>query len=177
MAPLRHNRGMRLLIAIAALAVLGASSAVASTRAAAPCRGTELTGSFQAVPNSAGAGNIVYTLRLHNASRATCFVTGIPGVQLLGKHGKPLPTHASPTFPGALTAILVTLAPGKSAKATARFSPDVPGSGEGHVGACERTSYRLRVTPNGGGTLIVGITPPTAVCEHGAMKFSALGFG
>jgi hypothetical protein len=33
------------------------------------------------------------------------------------------------------------------------------------------------VTPNGGGTLIAAITPPTAVCEHGAMKFAALGFG
>src|SRR5579863_4076348 len=84
----RHNREMRHLIAIAALAALGAASASASVQAAAPCTGSELTGSFQAVPNSAGAGNIVYTLRLRNASRATCFVTGVPGVQLLGKHGK-----------------------------------------------------------------------------------------
>ena len=167
---------MKLLVAIAALAALGASSASASRDIATPCKGGALTGSFRAVPGSAGAGNIVYALQLRNASHATCFVTGIPGVQLLDKHGKTLPTHALPSFPGALTAIMVSLAPGKSAKATARFSPDVPGPGEQVKGPCEPRAFKLRVSPSGGGSLVVPIAPATAVCEHGAMKFSALSF-
>jgi uncharacterized protein DUF4232 len=167
---------MRHLLLIAALAAFGASGASAMRGLPPPCEGADLSGSFSAVPGSAGAGNIVYALRLRNASHGICFVTGIPGVVLLDQHGKALPTQASPSFPGALAAIMVRLAPGKTAKATARFSPDVPGKGETVNGPCEATAYKLRVTPNGGGSLIAPLAPPTAVCEHGAMKFSALSF-
>jgi hypothetical protein len=167
---------MKHLLLIAALAMLGASGASATTGPPPPCEGQDLTGSFRVVPGSAGAGNIVYSLRLRNASHGICFVTGIPRVVLLDRHGTALPTQASPSFPGALTAIMVRLAPGKSAKATARFSPDVPGPGERVNGPCEPTAYKLRVSPTGGGSLIAPIAPPTAVCEHGAMTFSALGF-
>jgi hypothetical protein len=79
-----------------------------------------------------------------------------------------------PAHPGALTAVLVRLRLGATAKATARFSPDVPGPGEPVGKTCEPKAYRLRVTPNGGGTLTVPIQPPTPVCEHGGMSFSAL---
>jgi hypothetical protein len=163
-----------LIAALTGLAAVAASGAGASRDDLTPCKGADLTGSFGVSPGSAGAGNIVYVLRLRNASHAMCFVTGIPGVQLLGKQGKALPTHASPVFPGALAAVIVRLAPGKSASATARFSPDVPGVGEQHPGPCEAKAYRLRVSPNGGGTLIVPISPPTPVCERGGMKFKAL---
>ena len=78
-------------------------------------------------------------------------------------------------FPGALTAILVTLRPGQSTRATARFSPDVPGVGEQTVGRCEPVAYSFRVTGQGGGTTTVKILPPTSVCEHGRLLFSAYG--
>jgi hypothetical protein len=162
---------------MATIAAVGALGASAAPTATPPCKGANLTSSFTVVRNSAGAGNIVYTLRLWNKADTTCFVTGIPGVTLLGKYGKVLPTHASPVFPGALSAIMVTLAPGKSAKATARFSPDVPGPGEQTLGRCEPIAYKLRVAPSGGGTLIAPIEPATSVCEHGTMKFMALGPG
>src|SRR5712691_10129474 len=89
-----------------------------------PCTAGQLTGTFKAVRGSAGAGNIVYALRVKNTSTHTCFVTGIPGVTLLDVHGRTLPNHVRPSQPGALTAVLVTLAPGKTSSATARFSPD-----------------------------------------------------
>jgi hypothetical protein len=165
---------LRFLVISAALVALGASGAAASRAAISPCTGSDLSGSFRGVPNSAGAGNIVYALRLRNVSSSECFVTGIPGVTLLGRSGRKLPTHARPAFPGALTAVLVRLQPGATAKATARFSPDVPGPGEPVKNPCEPKAYRLRVTPNGGGTLTVPIQPPTPVCEHGSMSFSAL---
>jgi hypothetical protein len=137
-----------------------------------PCTGAQLSGTFKAVPNSEGAGNIVYALRVKNTSTHTCFVTGIPGVTLLDRRNHKLPTHARPAQPGALAAVLVTLAPGKSTKATARFSPDVPGVGEHTIGQCEPKSYWLRVTPNGGGTFKAPVQPPTPVCEHGGMSWS-----
>jgi Domain of unknown function (DUF4232) len=158
------------LIAALAFATGGPAATVA------PCRGAQLSGTFKVIPGSAGAGNIVYTLRLKNHSTATCFVSGLPKMQLLGRYGRALPTHVVPAFRGALTAVRVVLAPGKSAKATARFSPDVPGVGEPTTtGPCEKTSYKVRVTPPpGGGTLIAPVLPPTPVCEHGGMQVSAL---
>ena len=145
-----------------------------SAQMAPACAAAQLSGTFKEVPGSPGAGNIVYELRLKNVSRAHCHVTGIPGVTLLDRRGKKLPTHARPANPGALTAVLVDLAPGATATATARFSPDVPGPGETTTGRCEPVAYRLRVTPNGGGTLQAPISPPTSVCEHGGMSWSVL---
>jgi hypothetical protein len=143
--------------------------------ASTPCRAAALTGSFAAIPGSAGAGNIVYALTLRNTSSRTCFVTGIPALRLLDRGGGPLPTHVRPAHPGALTAVRVDLAPGRSARATARFSPDVPGRGEPVVGRrCEPLAYRIRVGPTGGGTLRAPIRPPTSVCEHGTMSWTVL---
>jgi hypothetical protein len=142
--------------------------------AAPPCAAKNLSGKFVLVPNSQGAGNVLYTVQLENRSPEACFVSGIPGLRLVGKTGKLLPTHVSPAHPGALTAIKVTLPPGGYAAATARFSPDVPGVGEGHKGPCEATAYKLRVAPTGGGTLLAPISPPTPVCEHGGMTLTVL---
>ena len=142
---------------------------------AAPCTGSNLTGTFAVAPGSAGAGNIVYALRLTNTSTATCTVTGIPDLTLLDRRGRRLPTHPFPAHPGALTAVLVALAPGQTATATARFSPDVPGTGEPVSGRrCEPVAYRLLVRPNGGGVVRAPIRPPTSVCEHGGMSWSVL---
>jgi Protein of unknown function (DUF4232) len=140
-----------------------------------PCSAAKLSGTFAAVPGSAGAGNIVYALRLKNVSGSSCTLTGIPGITLLGRDGKKLPTHPRPAHPGALTAVLVTLEPGATATATARFSPDVPGTGEPVSGRrCEPVAYTLLVRPNGGGMLRVPIRPPTSVCEHGGMSWTVL---
>lgn len=159
---------------VAAAAVAGTASAHTT---AAPCSAAQLEGTFKVVPGSAGAGNIVYKLDVANRSQKTCTVTGLPVVQLYGKTGKALPTHVVPAFRGALTAVLVRLAPGASAHATARFSPDVPGPGEGNRRQCEPTAYRLHVSAPGGGTFKVAIKPPTPVCEHGSLQLTAYARG
>jgi hypothetical protein len=165
----------RLLALTAVLAAAVASTATASATFAA-CKGSQLKGSLAVVKGSAGAGNISYELVLKNVSKSTCILTGLPQGRLLGKTGKALPTHVRAEFPGALTAVLVRLAPGHKAYAKARFSPDVPGPGEPRAGLkCEPTSWYFRVTGQGGGTTKAKLTPPTPVCEHGRLLFSSYG--
>ena len=157
------------LLVTAGVAVV-AQSAVAVEPA---CTGKALDGLFAAVPGSAGAGQISYALRLRNRSAGACFVTGVPGLRLLGRSGRPLPTRVVPAFPGAGTAVRVGLAPGAAAVATARFSPDVPGPNEQTEGPCERRAYRVRVALPASGLVVPG-RPPTPVCEHGRMVLSVL---
>lgn len=169
-----RSRAAGVLILIGVSAVL-AGTAAGHGAGTVLCKGSQLAGTFAAVPGSAGAGNITYALRLKNTSKTSCSVTGLPQGRLLGRHNGPLATHIRAAFPGALTAILVTLRPGQAARATARFSPDIPGTGEQIIGPCEPTAYRLRVTARGGGTTTVNVLPPTAVCEQGRLQFSAYG--
>jgi hypothetical protein len=164
------------------LACVVAAALIPGTRAHASlppsCAGAALTGSFTAVPGSAGAGNIVYALRVRNVSKHLCTVTGLPQVRLLDTHRKGLPTHVTAAHPGMLTAVLVRLKPGAWASAPARFSPDVPGPGEPAAGKnCERTAVWLRVVAPGGGSAVVPVKPATPVCEHGALSFSGYGVG
>jgi len=163
--------------ALIVLVAAAAGTAVPSggSARAAFCKGSQLRASFAVVPGSAGAGNIVYALRVTNRSAVRCAVTGLPSVRLLGKAGKGLPTHVVAAFPGALTAVLVTLAPGRSAGSTARFSPDVPGVGEGNRARCEPIAHWLRVFGRGGGSTLAVVRPPTPVCEHGRLQFRAYG--
>ena len=165
---------VRTALALAAVAagLLVSGAGGAASRVDAACTAGALSGSFALVPGSPGAGNVVYALRVTNRSTRMCFVTGIPRLRLLDRHGRPLPTHVVPAHPGALTAVIVRLAPRQSAKATARFSPDVPGVGES--GKCEPVASKLRVTPTGGGTLVVAVRPPTRVCEPGGMQLTVL---
>jgi hypothetical protein len=164
-------------ICLAALVVGAAATLSASTalghRSVAACMGGQLGGRFAAVSGSAGAGNIVYNLTLKNTSATPCTLTGLPAGQLLGKRKQKLATHVHAAHPGQLAAILVTLVPGDSTYATARFSPDVPGTGEQTAGQCEPTAYWLRVRAQGGGATTVKVRPATPVCEHGALSFSA----
>ncbi|MDE3190745.1 MAG: DUF4232 domain-containing protein [Acidobacteriota bacterium] len=141
--------------------------------ASAACTAGNLQGSFDGVQGSAGAGQIVYQLKLTNTGASPCFVTGIPQVQLLGTTGNGLPTNASPE-PGQPAAAKVSLAHGASATADAQFSPDVPGTGDSTSGRCQPTATVLRVTATGGGTLDAPIQPPTSVCEQGSMRFKPL---
>jgi len=131
-----------------------------------------LSGTFKAIPNTAGVGNIEYSLRLVDKTSTSCYVSGIPTGTLLDKHGKALPTHISYAGPAtAMPSMKITITPGEAAKATVRFSPDVPGTGEPATKACEQTAYKLRVTPTGGGTTNAPISPPTPVCEKGSLYF------
>lgn len=164
--------------ALVAVAALGVSAAAGARGTTAFCSGSQLHGTFNVVRGSAGAGNIVYRLSVTNMSQTECALTGTPAVRLLGKTGKALPTHVMPTFRPGLTAILVRVAPGKGAHATARFSPDVPGTGEPVSGnQCEPTAYTLRITAPNGGTLKAPIKPATPVCEHGTLQMSVYGYG
>src|SRR5438045_1436063 len=117
---------MRVLLVVAAALVGLALAGGGPASTVPPCTGAQLSGTFSVIPGSAGAGNIVYALRLRNRSAKTCFVSGLAHLQLIGKTGRLLPTHVTPAFRGALTAVMVRLRPGARAKATARFSPDVP---------------------------------------------------
>jgi hypothetical protein len=170
------SKGLRLgaVTAVLAATAVTVSASSAGRLVNVPCTGSMLSGTFAAVPGSAGAGNIVYRLKVKDASTAACFVTGVPSLTLLDKNGGKLPTKG--TFagrPGMLTAVMIPLTPGTFAALTARFSPDVPGPGEPAAkGQCEKTAYKLRIAPSGGGTVTVPITPPTPVCEHGSMQLS-----
>ena len=161
------------------IALLALVAALASPAALQPCTASQLSGSFTVIPGSPGAGNISYLLRLRNRSAKTCFVSGLAQLRLLSNNGRPLPTKVVPVFRPGLTAVRVVLRPGRSAKAEARFSPDIPGPGEPQTrGPCEPKAHRVRITPPpGGGTLVGPVTPPTPVCEHGTISLRALSPG
>jgi hypothetical protein len=159
------------------IALLALVTALLSSPAAVqPCTASQLSGSFRFVPGSPGAGSVSYMLRLRNRSSRTCFVSGLAGLRLLGRTGHPLSTKVVPAFRPGLTAVRVVLRPGQTAKAEARFSPDIPGPGEPQTtGPCEPKAFRVRITPPpGGGTLVGPVLPPTPVCEHGGMSLRAL---
>ena len=133
------------------------------------CTGNQLIGTFTESPGGGAAGQIEYVLKVTNTSTATCSVGGAPVVTLLDANGSRLPTRAG----SAGVMGIATLQPGDSAKATARFSPTVPGPGDSQSGSCQPKAYTLRVTPNGGGKVDAPIKPPTSVCERGTLAFSS----
>ena len=47
-----------------------------SVKSAKPCQGTDLAATFVLIPNSAGAGQIAYTLVVKNSSPGPCTVQG-----------------------------------------------------------------------------------------------------
>ena len=157
-----------------AVAAAGAFAVCATSGAAsgAPgaCAPSSLATQMRVIRGSAGAGNIEYRVLLRNTGSTACSVSGHPALRLVGATGAALPTHVTPIPPG-VTAALIALAPGHSASATLRFSPDVPGVGEQSTGQCEPTAHGVRVTlaSPGHGTLSGPILPPTPVCEHGGM--------
>jgi hypothetical protein len=162
--------GLALVVALCA-----AATPAAAAHQAASCKGDSLRGAFTAVPGSAGAGNIVYRLRLTNTSSAACSTSALPLVRLLDAKRAPLPTRVAPAMQGQPAGTKITLAPGRPATADARFSPDVPGPGEPVTASrCEPVAHFLRVKPSGGGATDVPIPRPTSVCEHGRLAFSLL---
>jgi Protein of unknown function (DUF4232) len=140
------------------------------TSAANACTGDAMSGTFKAVPGSPGAGTIVYRLRVTNTSPVSCYVAGLPQVQLLGANGSDLPTHVVPEQQGLDTSAKIVLQPNGSASADARFSPDVNGTGDSTTGQCQPKSVTMRVA-FGGAPLDVAVNPPTPVCEQGQLQF------
>jgi hypothetical protein len=127
-----------------------------SVTSAKPCQGTDLAATFTLVPNSAGAGQIAYTLTVKNTSQSPCSVRGIPQGTLLGATGTVLPT-------------------GASAAAQARFSPDVAGQGDSQSGSCQPEAHTFQLSTAGGVTE-APIKPPTSVCQRGTIHFESFGY-
>jgi Protein of unknown function (DUF4232) len=146
------------------------STTTSSGSAANACTGDAMSGTFNVVPGSAGAGQISYRLTVTNTSPVSCYVSGLPQVQLLGANGADLPTSVVPEQPGTGTAAKITLAPNGSASAEARFSPDVNGTGDSTTGQCQPNAVTARVA-FGGAPLDVPVKPPTPVCEQGQLRF------
>ncbi|HEV7134609.1 MAG TPA: DUF4232 domain-containing protein, partial [Gaiellaceae bacterium] len=153
----------------ALLAAILAAVAAPAQASAAGC--PKLSGSFRVVPGSPGAGQISYTLRVKNGGSVPCTVRGLPALVLLGIRGQDLPTHVSlsPRFTAPARPFVIR--PGKTASATARFSPDVPGKGEGSTKGCEPIAHTARVAA-GGARFVIPIKPVTRVCEHGSLVFT-----
>jgi uncharacterized protein YecT (DUF1311 family) len=152
-----------------ALATMKGGGKAAASSSSAACGAGALSGAFTHIPGSEGAGNVSYQLTLLNSSSSACFVAGIGKLVLLDKQGKALPTSAEFAKSSKLE-----LAAGAGVASEARFSPDVPGTGEPTNGPCEKTAYWLTFSPvAGGGTVKVAITPPTMVCVKGHMSFRA----
>jgi hypothetical protein len=125
------------------------------------CSAHDLTGTFEVLQGSAGAGNIVYTLKVVNASQSACTVSGIPTIDFLDSSGQPLKKAVSPN--GAGTAVVVTLQPGDSARSQVRFSPDVDPCDPG-------TATTLRLTMPDNSTLDAKISPATRLCGGGSLQ-------
>lgn len=144
----------------------------AGTSASVPrCHTTDLRGSFAIAAGSEGAGNVTANITLRNTSSHACWVGGYPGMLLLGSSHQALPTDVARS--DAVAARRVTLEPGGAASASARFSPDVPGSGDSQSGACQPTAHYVEITPPDETThLVVTAQPATAVCERGTMQTS-----
>lgn len=162
------------LVAFACLTVAPAASDARPASGEAPCRAGQLAGSFRLLPGSQAAGHTTYVLRLRDTASGRCFVTGIPGLQMLDAHGRALPTAVTFSGPrGALAAVVVPLSRGRSALLTAVFSASVSGRGEPAGRACEPAAHALRVSL-AAGSLLAAVAPPTPVCSHGAMRVSVL---
>ena len=146
---------------------------IGSVQSAKPCPGTDLTATFAQIPNSAGAGQITYTLSVKNSSSGPCSVRGIPRGTLLGANGTPLPTHIRASGPAGKP---VVLPPGASATAQARFSPGVAGQGDSQTGACQPQAHTFQLNAAGGGVTEAPIRPPTSVCVQGTLNFEAFGY-
>jgi len=174
----RYRPGVRYALALLlAVAVTAVAAGTGAARTSGACTAQDLEASFKVVPGSAGAGNIVYALVVTNRSAATCTVRGLPSVGLLSRNRKALPTHVISAMTPEPKPPLVALHRGASARATARFSPDVPGVGEGAAGKpCEPVASWLLLRAGGASTR-VAITPPTSVCEHGRLQFTAYARG
>jgi hypothetical protein len=124
------------------------------------CTASDLTGTFAVLAGSAGAGNILYTLHVTNASQDACTVSGPPAVTFLDASGAAMNQHTStpdqkPT--------VISLQPGASASAQVRFSPDVTPCDPG-------TATTLRVEMPDKSTFTAKFDPATKLCGAGSVQ-------
>lgn len=141
-------------------AVTTTVTTTSSSAAGASCAASDLTATFRIVEGSAGAGNIVYTLRATNASQGACTMSGFPTIDFLDASGKALPSK--PSTDGGHVAV-VTLQPGDTATSQIRFSPNVDPCDAG-------TATTIRVTQPDGSTLDAKIDPATKLCGAGSLQ-------
>ena len=138
------------------------------------CVSADLSATFAVIPGSAGAGNVVARIVLTNKSAAPCSTGGYVGLQLLGAGGTQLPTHVERAS-GSLS--VMTVAPGTSVSATARYSPDVAGTGDNQSGMCQPVASSSEVTPPNDTAFVIAQGPGTSVCQQGTMSVSPLQVG
>lgn len=151
----------------------GAEAADPAAGTSTRCHTADLSGTFTAVPDSVAAGNIVYNIKLTNTSTRTCTVYGHPGLLLQNAQHAALPTHVD--WNSMVPDRLITLKPGQAVSASARFSPDVAGTGDTAApgAACEPTADFTEITPpDETAHLVVSVRPATPVCEAGTMAVS-----
>ena len=131
-----------------------------SSAAGNACTASDLTGTYSIVQGSAGAGNIVYTLRATNASQSACTLSGYPTVDYLDSSGAVMPSKTNDE-PGQVA--VVTLQPGDTATAQVRFSPDVTPCDSG-------TATTIRVQLSDRTTFTAKIDPATKLCGAGSIQ-------
>jgi hypothetical protein len=124
------------------------------------CTASDLTGTFRIVEGSAGAGNIVYTLRATNASQGACTVSGFPTIFFLDASGKVMPSKTSTNDDHIA---VVTLQPGDTATSQVRFSPDVTPCDSG-------TATTIRTELPDQTTFDAKIDPATKLCGAGTLQ-------
>jgi hypothetical protein len=165
----RAVRCLLLCVSLAAALGLSVSAGPAESIGTSACTNAGLHGSFAEVEGSAGAGHIIYRLRLLNRTGATCQVPTHPPLHLEDNHRHGLPTN--PTF-AAASSPTFNISAHRAMIMRARFSPDIPSGGE--PAQCERVAHWLRVGLLAHRSVTVPVEPPTRVCGHGAMTFSSL---
>jgi hypothetical protein len=135
-----------------------------------------MTGTWKSVPGSSGAGHVASDLALQNQSGYACQISGFPDVTLHDANGNQLPTTVTHFSPSMVE--LVTLQPGGWAHSELRYSSDIPGPGEPQTGPCEPTAaYALLRLQYSSVPIRVALTPPTPVCEKGAIVAKAFASG
>jgi Protein of unknown function (DUF4232) len=148
MQTMRHPRATRLAVALVAAAGIGAAGAAAahaSSGAAASVPRCRLHQLSLAQPKLNGAaGTIRLRFVFTNTSGSTCKLFGFPGMQMLNKNHKDLPTHVArgtghgvPPEPE----VNVVMTPGQHGSFYAGYS-DVPTGAE----KCRLSSF-VEVTP------------------------------
>lgn len=158
---------MTRIVLACALALGAVGIAAPEAAATGACASADLSGTFTEVPGTHAIGSVRYALTLTNTGTRACVLSGRPSLQLLGKDGARVPTHAAP----AGSAASFTLQPLASATSTAVLAVDVPGAGDvSRPGSpCEPLARRVVV----GTALAVPLSPPASVCRRGAITYGA----
>jgi hypothetical protein len=145
-------------LVVAAMWGAGIAQAHASGRAAtARCERRQLHLATPRTNGAAGTIHLIFTFR--NRSATTCTMFGYPGMRLLNKHHRAMPTTVI-REPATEQSVLV--APGGRASFAASYS-DVPTGSQ----RCPAATYAAVWPPNDFRTLTVAFPFPAQVCGGG----------